>query len=186
MLATAIRRSFPVWLLLLATPTAPAADPGLQHFEQKIRPVLVKYCYECHSADAKKVRGGLLLDTRAGLLTGGDSGPAVVPGKPVERLILKALRHDEIAMPAKEQLPDAVAAEFERWISMGAPAPRTGKVTTKGAIDVETGNKFWAFQPIQAHPAPQVADAGWPRSDIDRFILAGLEAKGLKPARDAD
>src|SRR5262249_60889141 len=155
MLVTTLWRPLAAAAFLLALPPATrAADPGLQHFEQKIRPVLVKYCYECHSADAKKVRGGLLLDTRAGLLTGGDSGPAVVPGKPVESLILKALRHDESAMPPKETLPDAVVAHFDRWIRMGAPDPRTGKVATKGGIDVEAGKEVLGVQPTQTPPAP--------------------------------
>ena len=166
---------------------APAVDSGLQLFEQKIRPVLVKHCYECHAADAKKIRGGLLLDTRAGLLKGGDSGPAVVPGKPVESLLLKALRHDELAMPPKEKLPDAVIADFDRWIRLGAPDPRTGGATAaKAGIDLEAGKKFWAFQPIRTHTPPAVKDAAWPRTDIDRFLLSALEAKGLHPAADAD
>ncbi len=187
MLALAVRRWLPAWLVLVAPLAARAADPGLQHFEQKIRPVLVKYCYECHSAQAKKVRGGLLLDTKADTLKGGDTGPAVVPGKPVESLILKALRHDEIAMPPKEKLPDAVVADFERWIRLGAPDPRTGaSAAVKATIDLEAGKKFWAFQPIRAHTPPGVADMSWPRSDFDYFILAALEAKGVKPAADAD
>ena len=102
-------------------------DPaGVRFFEQKIRPVLVGQCYECHSAGSKKSRGGLRLDTRAGLLEGGDSGPSLVPGKPESSLLIKALRHEETAMPPKNKLADAVVSDFVRWIEMGAPDPRDG------------------------------------------------------------
>jgi hypothetical protein len=165
-----------------------AADSaGLQHFEQKIRPVLAQHCYKCHSADAKKLRGGFRLDTRAGLLKGGDSGPALVPNKPTESLILKAIRHDGLEMPPDEKLPDAVIADFERWIQLGAPDPRDGKAaTTASTTDIAAGRKFWAFQPPRHHPVPAVKDASWPSFDIDQFILARLEAQGLRPNPDAD
>jgi hypothetical protein len=177
--------SLPTLLLLPAL--VQAADPGVQFFEQKIRPVLVKHCYPCHSAEAKKVRGSLLLDTRAGLLKGGDSGPALVPGKVTESLLIKALHNDGLAMPPSGPLPEEVVADFERWVRMGAPDPRDGKTAAvKATIDLEAGRTFWAFQPPRRHEVPKVADAAWPRADLDRFVLAGLEAKNLKPARDAD
>src|SRR5205823_1528052 len=106
---------------------------GVEFFEKKIRPVLVQQCYECHSAEAqknKKLRGGLRLDTRDGVLTGGDSGPAVVPGKPADSVLLRALRHDGLRMPPKSKLPDAVVADFEKWVSLGAPDPRTSAAAT--------------------------------------------------------
>ncbi|MBY0523025.1 MAG: DUF1553 domain-containing protein [Gemmataceae bacterium] len=180
------RTGFGSLFVIFAPALATAADPNITFFEQKIRPVLVKECYSCHSAEAKKPKGGLLVDTRQGLLKGGDSGPALVPGKATESLLLKALRHDEIAMPPKNKLPDEVIADFERWIKMGAPDPRAGNVVERPAIDIEAGRKFWAFQLPRRHAAPKVADTAWPRGDIDRFILAGLEAKGIKPARDAE
>ncbi len=183
-------------LLLCATASARAAEPAeTQFFEQKIRPVLVKHCYKCHSAEAKKLRGNLRLDTREGVLKGGDSGAVLVPGKPTESLIIKALRHDGLEMPPTEKLPDAVVADFERWVQMGAPDPRLGErlgdqraaeSMKPRVVDIEEGRKFWAFQPPRRHPLPQVKDASWPHGDIDRFILAALEARGLKPARDAD
>jgi hypothetical protein len=177
-----------VSLLLLFALPATAADPtGVQFFEQKIRPVLVRNCYSCHSAEAKKVRGGLRLDSRAGLLKGGDSGPAIVPGKVADSPLIRALHNDGLAMPPKGKLPDGVVADFERWVRMGAPDPRDAAATaTARTIDVEAGRAFWAFQPPRHHPVPTVADAGWPRGDIDRFILAALEAKGLRPVGDAD
>src|SRR5205814_3763526 len=134
------------------TAPAGAAGPGVPFFEQKIRPVLVQHCYECHSTQAKKVRGGLLLDTKAGLLKGGDSGPALVPGKVEESLLIKALRHEELAMPPKGKLPAAVIADFERWVALGAPDPRTGaegsnpSARQAGGMSLEDGRKFWAYR----------------------------------------
>jgi Protein of unknown function (DUF1553)/Protein of unknown function (DUF1549)/Planctomycete cytochrome C len=159
----------------------------MQFFEQKIRPVLVQHCYSCHSAEAKKPRGGLLLDSRAGVVKGGASGPAVVPGKANESLLIQALRYDELAMPPQGKLPPQVIADFERWVARGAPDPREEKTAwVKKTIDVKDGRRFWSFQPPRHHPAPGVKDAAWPRGDIDRFLLARLEAAGLHPVGDAD
>src|SRR5438552_10027854 len=96
-------------------PSAEAADDGIEFFEKKIRPVLVQHCYECHSKDAKKQRGGLLLDSRAAIRKGGDTGPAVVPKKPGESVLIKAVRHTdaELKMPPKGKLPDAIIADLE-------------------------------------------------------------------------
>src|SRR5579885_2020833 len=94
---------------------------GLQFFEQKIRPVLVEQCYECHSAGSKNLKGGLYLDSRDGLLKGGDSGPSIEPGKAANSLLLQALKYDGLEMPPKGRLPAEVIANFEKWISMGAP-----------------------------------------------------------------
>ena len=177
---------------LVAGSTAADAGPqpeGVAFFEQKIRPVLVKECYGCHSSSAKALKGGLRLDTRAGVLAGGDSGPAVVPGKPDESLLLDALRYDGIEMPPKGKLPPGVVADFERWVRMGAPDPRDGSSalgTRPAGLDLAAGRRFWAYQPPRRHQAPEVSDSGWPINEIDPFILAGLEARGLRPVRDAD
>ena len=112
-------------LVLLANgpPLAAEAD-GVAFFETKIRPVLVEHCYQCHATGAKRLRGGLKLDSRTSILAGGDTGPAVVPGKPGESLLLAAIRHeDELEMPPKGKLPPEVIADFERWIALGAPTP---------------------------------------------------------------
>jgi hypothetical protein len=175
--------------LLTAPALAPAGPAGVQFFEQKIRPVLVTHCYQCHSARTARPKGGLVVDTRDGLLKGGRSGPALVPGKPGESLILKALRHDdEIAMPPKEKLGAEVVADFERWVRMGAPDPRGGRAggPAPAAVDVEAGRAFWAFRPPRRHPVPAVKDTAWPRTFVDCFLLAALEARGVKPAADAD
>ena len=150
---------------------------GVEFFEKKIRPVLVQHCYECHSADAKKLRADLLLDTKGGMLGGGETGPAVVPGKPAESLLLSALRHEDYEMPPSGKLPKSVIADFEKWIAMGAPDPRRNDQpgVVQKRIDIEEGRKFWAFQPIREPMPPQTKNANWPRGDIDRFVLSKLE-----------
>ncbi len=175
-----------------STPT----DEQLNFFERKIRPVLVEKCYECHSAQAKKVKGGLMLDSKEATLHGGDSGPAVVPGNPSGSSLMEAIRYanKDMEMPPKGRLPDSVIADFETWIKMGAPDPRGSLVADakeasaqwqKKEIDLAEGRKFWAFQPPKKHAAPEVKNTAWPRGDLDRFILAKLEEKGLQPVADA-
>jgi len=166
--------------LLLVPSLSFAADPGLELFENKIRPVLVKHCYECHSTEGKKIKGGLVVDSREGLLKGGDTGPALVPGKVNESLLIKALRHDGVEMPPSGKLSDEIVNDFARWVRMGAPDPRKGAATAAKAMgmSVEDGRKFWSFQLPQKAAVPAVADAKWPAGDIDHFILAALEAKG--------
>jgi hypothetical protein len=191
--------------LVLAALAAPAAlraageptDEQINFFERKIRPVLAEKCYECHSAQAKKVRGGLKLDTRESTLSGGDNGPAVVPGKADESLLIAALqwKDKDTAMPPKKKLADSVIADFEQWVKMGAPDPRGGgAVADAGAVaaqwkkkevNIEEGRKFWAFQPPKKTAPPQVKNAAWPKTDIDRFTLAKLEEKNLQPVPDA-
>ncbi|MBA4016492.1 MAG: hypothetical protein C0483_04835 [Pirellula sp.] len=180
-----------VWFICLASVVVPQVGYGAEardfaDFEKHIRPVLVKHCYACHSEKSEKVKGGLLLDTRAGMLRGGDSGPAVVPGKPQESLLLEALRYEGFEMPPQGRLPDDVVKHFEIWIAGGAADPRDGGAQeSKSTIDIEAGRKFWSFQPIRDARPPQPQSAGWVQNDIDRFILVGLEQKGLTPVRDA-
>ncbi|MGF1580057.1 MAG: PSD1 and planctomycete cytochrome C domain-containing protein [Gemmataceae bacterium] len=161
----------------------------VEFFEKKIRPVLVQQCYRCHSAEAKRVRGGLLLDTKEGLLKGGDNGPSVVPGRPKKSLILQALRYeDDLEMPPSGKLSDRIIADFEKWIADGAVDPRAGASTKKVApkIDLAKGKQFWSFQKPQSHPAPAVSDKDWPKQKIDHFVLARLEKEGLTPTVAAD
>jgi hypothetical protein len=173
---------------VVLTPSAQSQE-GIDFFERKIRPVLVEHCYSCHSEAAKKQKGGLYLDTKQGLLDGGDIGPAIVPGHPEKSLLIKAIQYTdpEIRMPKKYKLSAEVVADFEKWVKMGAPDSRKGKVVTaKKYVSVEEGRKFWAFQPPKMPSVPAVKDGAWPRNDIDRFILAKLESKGLTPSRDVD
>ena len=177
-------------LAVLAPVAAQAADDpkGLDFFEKKIRPVLVANCYQCHSASAKELKGELRLDTKQGTLKGGETGPAVVPGKPEESLILAALRHEDgVEMPPNKKLEDAVVADFTKWIEMGAPDPRRPNATTVGGkINIVEARKFWSFQPVKVPPPPAVKNEAWVRSAIDRYVLASLETKGLAPVADAD
>ena len=159
----------------------------LTFFETKIRPVLVEHCYECHAAGAKIVQGGLRVDHRAGLLRGGDSGPAVVSKQAEQSLLLKALRYDEVEMPPKGKLPDSVIKDFEAWIAMGVPDPREAVTDPPiRSIDFEEGRKHWAFQPVSDPQVPAVGDENWPLDPLDRFILARQEAAGLKPVAEAN
>ena len=127
-------------------------------FEKKIRPVLAEHCYRCHSSEtskAGKLKGGLQLDTRDGIRTGGDSGPAIVPGNPAKSRLLAALRHEAIMMPPSGKLPDSVIADFDAWIKNGAPDPRDGKsVVQTEKIDWQKAREFWAFQSPKAHAPP--------------------------------
>ena len=162
----------------------PAAQ-GVEFFEEKIRPVLLQHCYACHSASAKKVQGGLLLDSRPATLQGGDSGPAVVPGSVDESLLIDALRQQSFKMPPKGKLSDAVIADFVQWIEIGAPDPRDGEPTAQTSIDFEKARTFWSFRPIAAPERPSVKRADWPQTAIDYFTLAKIESKGLNPVGPA-
>ncbi len=180
-------------ILLFAAPSAIAEERAaptkeqLDFFETKIRPVLVEHCYKCHAAEAKIIKGGLRLDSRDGLLKGGDTGPSVMPGQAEKSLLLKALKYDGLEMPPKGKLAESVIKDFETWITMGAPDPRnSGDVAKARTIDLEAGRKFWAFRPVADPTPPQVKDAEWPRDSIDRFVLSRLEEKGLKPVADAN
>jgi hypothetical protein len=161
----------------------------LAFFEAKVRPLLVKHCYECHSAESDKVKGGLLLDSKEGWQAGGDSGEVVDPGRPDKSLLLESItyKNSDLQMPPKYQLAESEIAVIEDWIEMGAPDPRSGGVVKKSAgIDWEKGGKHWSFQPVAKPSIPTVSDSTWARDDIDRFILSGIEKAGMKPARDAD
>ena len=162
----------------------PADEAGIEFFEAKIRPVLLQHCYECHSAEAKNVQGGLLLDSREAAQQGGDSGPAIVPQNPDESLLIAALRHESFEMPPQGKLPDAVIADFVKWIEMGAPDPRDGDVVAS-AIDFDEASKHWAYQPVTQADLPPVQRTDWPVNAIDHFTLAKMEQLGLEPVEQA-
>ncbi len=159
----------------------------LTFFETKIRPVLIASCYECHASDSKIIQGGLRLDSRAGLLQGGDTGAAIVAGNPDGSLLIQAMRYSDIEMPPKGKLPDSIIKDFETWVAFGAPDPRVdvGQPAAR-TIDIDEGRKHWAFQPVSDPAVPAVNDESWPIDPIDRFVLARLEQVGLRPASDAD
>ena len=140
------------FIVPLAMAAAVHADPGMDFFERKVRPLLEEHCMDCHSP-AKKVKGGLRLDTRDGWLKGGDAGPAIVPGEPDKSLLIDAIRYTDtdLQMPEKRKLPAGDIAIFEQWVKMGAPDPRAGgEVAAKQAgLSIEEGKKFWAYVPPQ-------------------------------------
>jgi cytochrome c553 len=167
-------------------PTARAQDKaGVAFFEKNIRPVLVKECYSCHSANSKEVKGGLLLDTREGIRRGGETGKAVVPKSLDDSLILEAIRYEGLEMPPEKQLPGETIAKFEQWIRMGAPDPRDARsAPIRRTIDFEKAKGFWAFKAIQ-NPAAPKNKTGWAKSPIDQFIAAKLAEREIKPVADA-
>ncbi len=166
---------------------ASISSDDLAFFENRIRPVLVQHCYECHAADASIVRGGLLLDSRAALMRGGDSGPGLVPEKPDESLLIQALRYEGHQMPPDGQLPAPIIADFEEWVRRGAPDPRQEVRSAKlKPVDWNAARKHWAFQPIVRPTPPESLPEGWVRNDIDRFVLAELQRHDMQPAPKAD
>jgi hypothetical protein len=195
------------WLILSVGALALAANAQVEHkantpeqiefFEKNIRPVLVQHCYDCHSEEKGKNKGELTLDTRDGIRAGGTRGPAVVPGKPDESILIQAIRQTgQLHMPPDSRggiLPDDVIADFEKWVKDGAADPRDSakiaavqRAKPEKPIDWAKAREFWAFQKPQALAPPKVTDEQWPRTDVDHFVLAKLEEKGLKPVADAD
>ncbi|HVR87428.1 MAG TPA: PSD1 and planctomycete cytochrome C domain-containing protein, partial [Planctomycetota bacterium] len=175
---------------LLTSMAARAEDDAalVEFFEKKVRPVLVKNCYTCHSANTN-AKGGLRVDDRGGLLRGGSSGPAVVPGNPEKSLLIQAVSHtgDVSTMPPKKPLTAEETADLTRWIKDGAAWPKTEIAVTKpNAKYDKLRQQHWAWQPLHASAIPPVKNESWPRSDIDRFILAKLEKEALAPVADAD
>jgi hypothetical protein len=183
-------------LLLATLSVSPAlanelTPEQLSFFETKIRPVLIRECYGCHSSKSGNVRGGLRLDSKELMLIGGATGPAIVPGDLEESWLYNAINHQDYVMPPKRKLPQSVIDDFRKWIEMGAPDPRVNTITkinskiTKEDIQ-QARDSFWAYQKPVKNTPPAIKDASWPRSDVDRFVLAKLEQSELKPAADAE
>ena len=161
---------------------------GIEFFERNIRPVLVNNCYKCHSTEARNLKGNLFLDSKLGILNGGDSGPAIIAEKPDESILLSALQHqDTLKMPPKNKMPDGIIANFSKWILMGAPDPRIPIKNNliKSKIDLKEGRNFWSFIKPSKNKAPTVKNKNWPKNNIDRFILSKLESNELTPSRAA-
>ncbi|MBN8420566.1 MAG: DUF1553 domain-containing protein [Verrucomicrobia bacterium] len=172
--------------LVLASLTAAANAADMTHFEQRIRPLLIANCIDCHGPDKQK--GGLRLDSRAGWQAGGDSGPALVPGKLADSKLWQAVSYADrdLRMPPKRKLKDSELADLKSWIESGAPDPRDDVASSGGkSKSARADASFWSFQPPKATPVPIVKNTAWPANDIDRFILAKLEANQLAPAPDA-
>jgi mono/diheme cytochrome c family protein/cytochrome c553 len=177
---------------LLATVSAPsAAQSGnsSEFFETRVRPLLAQKCFTCHT---QARLGGLQIDSRESLLKGGNSGPAIVPGNPEQSLLIQAVSHthERLKMPPQERLKEAEIAALSDWIRRGAfwPEAVPGSTTATQATGAITAQQrsFWSLQPVRKPALPEVKDRSWPKSPMDRFVLAPLEAQGLKPVRAAD
>ena len=195
---TMMHRAFASCLLtfLALAFTARAAEPprasaeSLEYFEKNIRPILVDTCYKCHSAQSEKLKGGLFVDTKSGLLKGGKTGPAITPGDPDKSLLIKAVRYtdEDLQMPPKTQLSKGQISALETWVKMGAPDPRIDAPIASGTLvtlSLADSKNFWSFKkPVQS-PVPQIKNA-WIKSPVDAFVLEKLQANGLAPAGAAD
>ncbi len=170
------------------------SDSDGEFFESKIRPILKEHCWECHAGDSKTLKGGLLLDSRAAILLGGDSGPAAAVGQPDSSLIIAAVNYNELQMPPLSRLSPRDIAMLERWVRDGLPwglsAASTPNIRHRdGVVDqaeIAEGKSFWSLKPLGRNTLPVVSDPLWPQTRIDYFVLSGLERSGLKPAVEAD
>ncbi len=166
-----------------------AADPdGIEFFEKSIRPILVERCSQCHGGRTKKAEGGLVVMPRSGLLEGGDSGPAIVPGDPDSSLLIRAIRYTDEAlrMPPKGRLAPEEVSAFEAWVKRGAPAPDPAPASGEHdpvASGPSTRGDHWAFR-VPREPAIPTKDLV--EDPIDAFLRDGLESRGLSPAPLAD
>lgn len=162
----------------------------VEYFEKQVRPLFVEHCLKCHGTD--KPKGGLQLNSRQTLLQGGDTGPGIVPGKPSEGELLKAIQYDAdgYQMPPEGKLPEAAIAIIQKWIEMGAPWPTEAGPRADALPgweqEFEKRAQRWSFQPLRRVVPPAVTHGDWPRTPIDRFLLARIEAAGLVPAGDVD
>jgi hypothetical protein len=169
-----------------------ANDTGNEFFEKQVRPVLAARCFECHSEKAAKVKGGLRLDSRIAALKGGDTGPAVVPGKIKDSLLIDAVNYGELyQMPPKSRLPAEEIAILTKWVEIGAPWPeeKGGTAASSHIAEFDLAKRkaeHWCWQLIQRPAVPPTKDSAWSREPIDRFILSKLEGNGLKPSAEAD
>ncbi|MBL8176369.1 MAG: PSD1 domain-containing protein [Bryobacterales bacterium] len=162
---------------------AQRTDP-VEFFETKVRPVLAKNCFSCHT---QTKLGGLEMASRDTLLKGGKSGAAINLERPEESLLVKAVRQGDprLKMPPNGKLSDAEVLDIVAWISRGAVWPASSVAKGPGYQITKEHREWWAFQPVRKRPAPEVRDKAWPRGDTDRFLLASMEAKGVRPVRPA-
>ncbi|WP_232100804.1 PSD1 and planctomycete cytochrome C domain-containing protein [Gimesia fumaroli] len=163
----------------------------IQFFEAKIRPLLIKHCYDCHGADAQE--SGLRVDTFKGIAKGGKAGSLLVPGKPDQSLLITAVKYQasDLQMPPDEKLSKQEIEDLTNWVKMGAPYPNADlsllrASSEKGKYDLEKERQFWSFQPVKKPALPAVKHKDWVKTPIDQFVLSKLEQAGLTPAKPAD
>ena len=178
---------------LTAFPQDPGkpGEEGLNYFESHVRPIFATHCYECHSQKAKKLKASLYLDSKAGILKGGDSGAVIIPGKAAEALLIKAVRYQEedLEMPPKKKLPDSAIEHLAVWINMGAPIPDDGAriADQDAAFDFgKSRREHWAFRPVVKPELPIVESREGTLSPIDTFVLARMQGRSVRSARRAD
>ena len=168
---------------------SPDTQAGIAFFESRIRPVLVRECYSCHSVQSGQSKGGLQLDTKSGLLLGGDSGPALVPGSLDDSPLWSAINHEDYMMPPRKQLSAQILEDFRQWIEMGAPDPRVPTINkaagTVSVDDIERGRSFWSFVPPEKPDTPLAGD-DWAINEIDSFVAAKLSESGIPLPKDAE
>lgn len=185
-----------LFLLALPLPASAIDEPperiseGILYYEAHVRPLLAQHCYECHSKKAENLKAGLYLDTKAGIMKGGDSGGLVVPGKAEDSLLIKAVRYtvEDLEMPPKKKLPSHQVEKLVKWINMGAPMPEDGS-KIEVAAEAFDFDKFrrehWAFRPV-TKPTPPKVKSDWPLGELDRFVFARLGSNNLLPNAPAD
>lgn len=183
-----------VCLLTLSPVNAAEQKPSqeqIQFFESKIRPLLIKHCYDCHGEDAQE--SDLRVDTFDGIAKGGKAGSLVVPGKPEQSLLITAVNYqsNDLQMPPDEKLSKQEIKDLSDWVKMGAPYPNADlsklrAASDKGKYDLEKEREFWSFQPVRKPALPEVKNKAWVKNPIDQFVLHKLEEAGLQPASPAD
>ncbi len=168
-------------------PKKPFAPADVQFFETKVRPLLSEFCFKCHG-DVKRPKGGLRLDSLSAMLTGGDQGPALVPGQPDKSLLIKAITYadKELKMPPAQKMTREQIAQLTDWVRRGASWPGSSAdaaapIRKADAQVTDKDRAHWSFQPVRRPPVPAVKNGKWAKNPIDAFVLAGLEAKGLAP-----
>ena len=166
------------------------SSEGVVFFEKSVRPLLARHCYKCHSSSKGEDKGGLVLDSQAGWMNGGDSGPAIVPGNLSESILIEAIeqKDPDFAMPPKYKLSQSEIDDLKKWVTMGAPDPRDGtasKISTV-KINIDEARDFWSFRPLKSSSLPAVKDESWVNDSIDRYILKRQSSKELIPVTDAD
>jgi hypothetical protein len=179
-----------------AVSVATAADTispdQVEFFEKKVRPILAESCYKCHSVEEGRSRGGLTLDTREGVMKGGEGGPALVPGDAQKSLLIQAVRYEDkdIQMPPNKdggkKLTDSQIAVLTEWVKMGAPDPRTASAVKKLTGLTKAAREHWSFQPVKKPSVPVVQNRAWCATPVDAFILEKIEANGMSPSPMAD
>ena len=171
------------WLILASSCVLAGSEPGsedVELFERAIRPLLHEHCYECHSATSQKLRAELHLDSRAGMVQGGESGPAIVPGNPADSLLLQAVRYESFEMPPSGKLSDSEISDLEQWIARGAPWPEESPPASLISTPFDWRSRaadHWAWQPLRSRFATNPT--------IDKFLQTAMAQRGLRPSAEA-